>query len=316
MSSTSKKLQAALLMTSLLGPLTSVNAMMVALDKGFVKKLKDRVTITTKLRIDKHHPRPNSVDKDGDVHMAGRDSVVLLPMVAEIPNGINEPDAMETLLQTSAGDEIKITGVWRLWFEHPSADGTLQTQGDTVPKPKDSNPKHIFEIHPITLFAGIDCGDSFLPIVDDQKHPTEFFEATPAETAFTHYNTRKVEISRSTNGIMIDSKKAVYNYTEFFIKLAGKPKPVEDGFIAAAQVSGTKNFSEPLLVPGTLRMIFAEDTPPAKAVKNLTKGAKLHVIGVPRVNLHDVFDRASVLAIGEKSVGPLPYEMIIVAIIK
>jgi len=39
-------------------------------------------------------------------------------------------------------------------------------------------------------------------------------------------------------------------------------------------------------------------------------------MGVPRVNLHDVFERASVLGIDEKSTGPLPYEMIIVAIIK
>ncbi len=316
MSPTARKLQAALLIASLLGPMTSVNAMKVALDKAFVKKLKDRVTITTKLHIDKHHDDPNDVDKDGDVHMAGRDTVVLLPMVAEIPNGINEPDAMARLLQSSPDEEIKITGVWRLWFEHPSADGTLQTRGDTVLEPKDSNPKHIFEIHPITQFDNIDCGDSFLPIVDDQSNPTEVFEATPAATAFEHYNKRKVEISRSTNGIMIDSKKAVYNYTDFFIKLAGKPKAVEDGFIVSAQVSGSKNFSEPLLVPGTLRMIFAADTPPAKAVKGLAKGAKLHVMGVPRVNLHDVFDRASVLAVGETSVGPLPYEMIIVAILK
>src|ERR1044071_774401 len=101
MSPTAKKLQAALLIASLLGSMTSVNAMKVALDKAFVKKLKDRVTITTKLHIDKHHDDPNDVDKDGDVHMAGRDTVVLLPMVAEIPNGINEPDAMARLLQSS-----------------------------------------------------------------------------------------------------------------------------------------------------------------------------------------------------------------------
>lgn len=115
---------------------------------------------------------------------------------------------------------------------------------------------------------------------------------------------------------MIESKKAVFNYTKFFIKLAGKPKDVGDGFMVLAQISATNNFAEPLLVVGTRRMIFAKDSKPANAVKSLVKGDKLHVLGIPRVNLHDVADRAGSLAIGEESVGPLPYEMIIVAILK
>jgi hypothetical protein len=316
MGSASKKVQAALLIVSMLAPAVIIEGMTLALTRGFVKKYKDKVTITTSLRVDEHHLKPNDVAEDGDIHMAGRDTLVLLPMVAEIPNGRNEKDAMQFLLGTSPGQQVDVTGVWRLWFEHPSADGTLQKQGDLVQKPDDSNPKHLFEIHPITRFASFNCLDSFLPIVDNQTHPTEQYVATPATTAFPHYLGRTLRIWRSSTAIMLNSKKAVYNYTDFFIKLTGKPKDVGDGFMVFAEISATKNFEEPLLVEGNRRMIFAKDSAPANAVKNLVKGDKLHVLGVPRVNLHDVFDVASNLAIGEEFSEPIPFEMIIVAILK
>jgi hypothetical protein len=316
MNSASKRFQAALLIATMLGPAGIAQGMTLALAKGFVKKYKDKVTITTSLNVDKHHLTPNDIDADGDIHMAGRDSVVLLPMVAEIINGRNEKDTMQFLLQTSPGQQVDVTGVWRLWFEHPSAEGTSQTQGLVVDPPGDTNPKHLFEIHPITKFGSFNCLDSFLPIVDNQAHPTQEFRGTPATTAFPFYDSREITISRSNTAIMLNSKKAVYNYSDFFIKLAGKPKDVGDGFIVFANISATKNFAEPLLVEGTRRMIFAKDSAPANAVKNLVKGDKLHVLGVPRLNLNDVFAVASNLAIGEVFTEPLPYEMIIVTVLK
>ncbi|MDQ2938663.1 MAG: hypothetical protein M3R67_14355 [Acidobacteriota bacterium] len=313
----SKRLQAALLMAAMLAPAAITQGMTLWLAKGFVKKYKDKVTITTSLKVDKHHQSPNGIDSDGDIHMAGRDSVVLLPMVAEIINGRNEKDTMQFLLQTSAGQQVDVTGVWRLWFEHTGAQNTSQTQGLVVEIPDDTDPKHLFEIHPITKFGSFNCLDSFLPIVDNQAHPTQEFRGTPATTAFPSYDSHKITISRSNTAIMLDTKKAVYNYTDFFIKLAGKPKDVGDGYMVFANISATKNFSEPLLVEGTRRMIFAKDSAPANAVKNLVKGDKLHVLGVPRVNLNEIFAEASNLAVGEVLPDQkLPYEMIIVAVIK
>jgi hypothetical protein len=316
MQSPGRKLQAALLAAALLNSFVICNGMTLALNKGFVRKFKDKVTITTTLRVDKHHLKPNDIDSDGDIHMAGRDSVVLLPMVAEIVNGRNEKDTMQFLLQTTVGQQVDVTGVWRLWFEHPSGEGTSQTQGLVVQIPSDTNPKHLFEIHPITNFGGFNCLDSFLPIVDDQTHPTQEFRGTPATTAFPSYDVHEITISRSKTAIMLDSKKAVYNYTDFFIKLVAKPKDVGDGYIVSAKISATNNFSEPLLVEGNRRMIFAKDSAPANAVKNLGSGDKLHVLGIPRVNLNEVFEVASGLEIGDSQTQPLPYEMIIVAVLK
>jgi hypothetical protein len=51
-------------------------------------------------------------------------------------------------------------------------------------------------------------------------------------------------------------------------------------------------------------------------VKDLKKGAKLHVLGIPRVNLNLVYAIASGLEADEEYSEGLPYEMIIVAILK
>lgn len=301
----------ALMATLICSPVICSAEITLALTKGFVKKLKDKATISTSLKVDKHHDRPNDIDEDGDIHLAGRDTVVLLPMVVEIVNGKRESDTMQFLLQTSAGEKVDLTGVWRLWFEHPGSED--QTQGKTVKIPKNSNPDHVFEIHPVTKFGGFDCLDSFVPIVDSESD--EEFTGHAATKAFPYYDQRKITISRSNTAIMLTGSRVFYNYTDFFIKLADKPKDVGDGFIVSAAISATKNFSEPL-VEGNRRMIFAKGSPPADKVKALGKGDKLRVLGIPRVNLNEVFLIASGLDIGEEEENPLPYEMIIVAVLK
>jgi len=88
--SSTKRLQAFLLIASLLvSPIICRAEITVALTKGFVKKYKDKATIPTTFNIDKHHNSANPIGSgsdDGDIHIAGRDSVVRLPMVAEIIN--------------------------------------------------------------------------------------------------------------------------------------------------------------------------------------------------------------------------------------
>jgi hypothetical protein len=302
-----------LLVAALLVSLLPGQGMTLALRKTFVEKYKDQVTITTTLRVDKHHDRPNDVDEDGDVHMAGRDSVIKLPLVAEILNGRKERDTLDFLLSTSAGQQVETTGVWRLWFEHPGSEP--QVQGKTVKKPTDSNPDHLFELHPLTKFGEFDCLNSFLPIVGDPGDATAEFRGYPATTTFPYYEARKVKISRSKTAIMLNSTRAFYNYTEFFIKLTQTPKDVGDGYMVAAKISDSKNFSDEVLVPESKRMIFAKGSEPANKVKNLKVGAKLHVLGIPRVNLSEVFEKVNGLDVGEEQEIKLPYEMIVVAIL-
>ncbi|MFN2492545.1 MAG: hypothetical protein ABR501_06640 [Pyrinomonadaceae bacterium] len=287
----------------------------VALTKGFVKKYKDKATIPTTFRVDKHHNSPNPIgggSEDGDIHIAGRDTVVKLPMVAEIINGKRENDTFDFMMQTTAGQTIPLVGVWRLWFEHPGHED--QFQGQTIPVPTNTNPDHIFEFHPVAKFGNFDCLDSFLPIGDEETE----FRGYPAEKAFRSYEQRPGTITKSNTAIMITSNKAAYNYVEFQMRLTGKPKDVGDGYIVLADVfnADAPANAEPL-TEEPRRMIFVKGSPPADKVAIMKKGDKLHVLGIPRVNLNEVYAVANGLQGHEEySEGGLPYEIIIVALLQ
>lgn len=310
-----KRLQVLLLITALLTSSSICHAeITVALTKGFVRKYKDKATIPTTFNIDKHHNRANPIGSgsdDGDIHIAGRDTVVRLPMVAEIINGAKETSALDFLLQSTAGEAIPLTGVWRLWFEHPGSED--QVQGDDVAKPKNTNPDHIFEFHPVVKFGNFDVFDSFVPIEDEEAE----FRGYPAERAFDNYEKRPGTITKSNTAIMITSNKAGFNYAEFQIRLAGKPKDVGDGYMVFANIYNAKaKANDDPVVEESRRMVFVKGTKPADAVKDLKKGDKLHVLGIPRVNLNLVYAIASGLEGDEEYSEGLPYEMIIVAILK
>lgn len=303
---------AALLVVS---PLTAYADITVSLTRGFVKKNKDRATLSTSFEVDKFHKKPNKIgtgSDDGDVHIAGRDTVVLLPMVAEILNGKLEKDPFNFLLGLSAGQTVSMEGVWRLWFEHPGSED--QIQGATVAEPDDTNPDHIFEFHPITKFGKFDCRAGFVPVVDGAKE----FRGHPADKAFASYEARPGTISKTTNGIMITSNKAGFNYVDFEMKLTGKPKEVSDGFIVLANVfmADASDEEEPL-TEQPRRMIFVKGSPPGDTIAKLSKGDTLHVLGIPRVNLNEVLAIADGLpGHDEYALGGLPYEIVIVAILE
>jgi len=285
--------------------------MTLALNKTFVNKIKNKATMTTNLNVDAHlnspHPIKNSGD-DGDIHMAGRDSVFKLPLVAEILNARIEPLAMQKLKLSSPDQAVSVTGVWRIWFEHPAQEN--QIQGKPVSAPANSNPDHVCEIHPIIKFAGVDVMNSFVEIKDDKG---KAYEAYAASKAFPYYDGIDATIQASDTAIMITSVKSKFNYTEFVIELAGKPKDVGDGFLVLAHVFDKANVDEPVAAD-VRRMVFVKGTPPADKLLTLAKGDQLHVLGIPRVNLNDVFVITS--KNGKNAVDvKLPYEMIVSAVL-
>ncbi|HSE32964.1 MAG TPA: hypothetical protein VLA93_15435 [Pyrinomonadaceae bacterium] len=288
----------------------------LALNKTFVQRYKDRATMTTNLNVD-HYPddaKPHGIARsgeDGDIHMAGRDSVFKLPLVAEIMNARFAPTAIQRLLDTIPEQAISVTGAWRVWFEHPG--NTNHIQGNTFPVSTDSNPDHVAEIHPITKFSGIDVLSTFAEIKSTAT-PPKIYEAYPAETAFPYYEGLECTIKASNTAIMIASKKSIYNYADFYIELAGAPKEVSDGHLVLANVYESTSDEDEAVNAAPRRMVFVKGTEPANRLLSLPQGGRLHVLGIPRINLAEVYVIAQQNGATEVSVN-LPYEMIIAAIL-
>lgn len=278
----------------------------VALKRAFIEKYKNRATIDASFVVDHAHPKPNPAKKDGDMHVAGRSQAVGLPMVAELMNAAAK-------MQTAAvnhihADEgtykaVPVSGAWRFWFEHPSAEP--QIQGADVSPAQNTNPDHCFEIHPITRFDGIGVPDSF------QFVPG--FSPYDADKAFGAYEKLTVSLQISSSAVTITSPKAGYNYTHFFLEFIGNPKQLDDGGMAVMGNVLAEAEGEP--VATNVRMIFVPGTLPAQKLQGEEpkEGDVWHVLGIPRVNLEAI---SSWLKGGGGSVTrrKLPYEIIIVGV--
>lgn len=277
----------------------------LVLKNAFIEANKNRATMSITLEVDHVLKKVHKIDRggdDGDIHMSGRSSDVGLPLVAEVMNaGLNvERKVLADALNADGGTTLAVSGVWRIWFEHPGGD---QIQGEAVPLPTDTNPDHVFEIHPVTNFGGDSAADSFAPIPG--------YTAYDAQTAFTAYEKLRATIQSTNTSTTISATKTGFNYTEFVIELASPPQPSDDGgFLVLSKVMQD---SEETVVDHLRRMVFPPDTPPAAVVAHCTTGATLHVLGIPRVNL----ERVSFITAqrpGQTVQTKLPYELVIVGI--
>ena len=285
-----------------LAPVISQAQIQIILKNTFIEKEKNRATVDATFTVDKAHPRPNPGSKDGDLHIAGRAPEIGLPIVAEIMNAKDEDSAVDLIHNVEGKNQpVKMSGAWRIWCEHGGE--SVQRQGATLEPFDTTNPDHVFEIHPITSLNGQSIVDSLRPINN--------FKTKDAETAFMSYENKKSQIIPGKTTTTILTSMGGFNYVEFRIELLEKPFAVSDGMLVFAKVM---DLDDEILVQKR-RMVFVKGSAPETAVKNLNKGAKLHVLGVPRINLALVSFRTK----NAKTVPGilnwnLPYEMLIVGV--
>ncbi len=281
----------------------------LVLKRAWVKKYKDRATIDADYLVDKAHKKANDAASDGDMHFAGRSKKQIgLPVVAEMVNAgqPGQKAAFDSIhANEGTGATVAITGVWRLWFEHP-ADSQIQFAD--FPEAVNTNPDHSFEIHPVTRFAGLNVEKSFDFIPGFTGHE-------PAK-AFAAYNKLSVTVRASATAITLQSPKSGFNYTHFRMRLMGKPKKLDDGgmmvYCDVEDDAGPETDGEDPLARG-IRMIFAPGTPAAAALSGKGAGDQFAAIGIPRVNLNALYTAIEKAGTTQFS-GLLPYEMIVVAV--
>jgi hypothetical protein len=277
----------------------------VVLKNAFISAIKNRATVDITMVVDHVLSHPHRISQggnDGDLHISGRSKDIGLPMVAEIMNAGSaaESAVLRDAEQAANGSSVAMSGVWRIWFEKPGDD---QIQDNPVPLPADTNPDHVFEIHPVTRLGGDSAAASFAPIPG--------YEAYDAQKAFPQYERVQARIQSTDTATTIETTKIGYNYAEFLIVLGAAPTASDDGgFFVLAKVM--QKSGQPV-VSELRRMVFAPGTPPFSLVASCTAGAQLHVLGIPRINLEAVASLTA-QAPGTWIQVQLPYEMVIVAV--
>ena len=296
--------------TLLLGwPVLAWADLNIVLKNDFIEKYKGRATMTAQFTVDAMsavHPP----SQDADIHIAGHSDDVSLPMVAEIMNAKGEPAALKAVnAAKSSGAPVSVTGAWRIWCEHGGIDDQVQGAPVTV---SNSNPPHVFQIHPVSNFDGHSVLRSL--------HPIQGYAPKKPHDAFMAYEGISSVITPGADTTTIRTVTAGYNYVKFVMELTEDPTHETengDGRSAFARVYDT----DCELLLQNRRMIFVKDTTPEKKVKTLHKGDQLLVLGLPRLDLSLVSFRTHCAQDAEcKSKHPdvlqwsLPYEMIIAGV--
>jgi hypothetical protein len=320
-----------LLLVSLLISSVPLFSADITLNKKWVQKHMNQVTTSITMDVRDVKDAPNNPFNDGDIHMGGKSPEAGLPLVAEIMNAGLKPQkqALE-FAQKHSGKSIHVTGVWRLWFEHPPSGKGSQVQkingNIRLTKPAHvtrwTNPDHFFEVHPITEFA--DDGGVQLDL-PDSIHFVDGIKKYDPKDVFPFYEQQEVEISETAGAkgtITIDSKKSKYNYVVFLVRFHGSATQTSshDGYLLFGEICDWKGKQIELNCQEeqtcVRRMIVANDTQPFQVfnlapAKNM-QGKCFKVLGIPRINLERV---NYILKNPEEFAdGPvyLPYEMILV----
>ena len=282
----------------------------VTLNNSFIEKYKNRVTIDATFTVDrvgKIHP----ASQDGDIHIAGRAPEIGLPTVAEIMNAELEKDHAVKKIQAveGTGTSIQLSGAWRIWSEIGGQD--VEVQGERNFPVMSSAPAHVFEIHPVSKVDGDSIAHTFVPI--------RGFRYKDAEAAFTAFEGTNFQIIPSGKTTTILTSRLGYNYVEFVMRLNESPRTIEDGTMVFADIETL----EGEVIVKHRRMVFVKNTKAETAVHGLRAGDTLHVIGIPRVDLALVSWRISAAAdpnlrhkYPQVLRQPLPYEMIVVAVVE
>ncbi len=278
------------------------NGAFVTIDRAFIERYKNRVTISTQFTVDKAMKSPNPNRLDGDLHIAGRAPEIELRLVAEIINAATVDPAVALVQRAeSTHQAIKMTGAWRLWPEHTMLP---EEQGKPVSALTSPNSDHIFEIHPVTRVGGINLQGTF--------HPVEGYRPGNAKRTFEIYEGADCKLRVNPTSVTFETSNWLYNDVHFLMELTGDRQVlVDDGRFVTASARETDGT---LLVEG-LRLVFISGTPPERMVRSLKRGARRHVWGLPRMNFAEI-SRRIVESQTNPAVlrGKFPYEILVLGV--
>jgi len=281
----------------------STSEIAITLDESFVNTYKDRATIDVMFTVDKADKRPHPAFLDGDFHIAGRAPGISLPVVAEIKNAASEGGALGVIHSVEGtGNPVRLAGAWRLWAEHVGSDD--EVQGAELSVIEVTNPDHVFEIHPVTRIEGENILASL--------RPPEGYSPAKAEVAFRSFENINCSIMPKDGTITVVTPKRQINDVEFLMEIGeDEQHVVADGRFVIAAVLDLKGKQ----IVRKVRMVFVKDSPAEEIVRSLRRGQRLHVFGLPRIDLSTVAwrtrhssDKPELLKLN------LPYEIVVVGV--
>lgn len=281
------------------------------LRESLLEVQRDRVTIAITATVshigEEAHPldasKPLSGD-DCDLHVPLRSRDIRVPFLGEVKNACSMKPAGESrafwsekIDEETHGKAVPVTGVFRIWLEHPPKGDKVQSEAQKVPAYTNSNPDHQVELHPLLTVGSLDFTDHVRRIRDGNKVGRGY---GPAELKKLLWRKKQGAEERTTiavrrmtikdvSYIAIVGAKMGFNHWNLRGRVVDGPKPLDDG---------TRIFLDILrgsaVVPGALRVpaVSVKGTVADQRVNQLVAGEIVEFQALVRLSVPAILDQA------------------------
>ncbi len=274
----------------------------VRFSRAFLEANRERITMETEFTVDVAAQMINPAAFDGDIHLAGRSPDIGLRLVAEIANAKTAPAAVAAVRRAEATRRpIRMVAVPRYWPEH--AIGLPQRQGDPMPRLPNSNPDHLFELHPVIRIGDIDLRYTL--------HPVEGYRPFHASSAFDRLDQAEVQFRIQGDSVLVKTAAGLWNDVHFVLDLTDRPVTVRDD---GRYLNGRARDLAGNVLRDSIRVVLIGGSPPDSAISGLPPGAWVHVWGLPRISLDGLVRLMKAAGDTLSHTAPLPFEVVILGV--
>lgn len=280
------------------------------LRESLLQAQRDRITATVTAVVDHIGEAAHSLEDDCDLHVALRSRDVRVAFIGEVKNACSEkpPGTIrafwsQRISEETHGRAVPVTGVFRIWLEHPPSGGTVQTEAERVPWYGNSNPDHQVELHPITRIGSLDFLGHVKRIRDGAQTFTGF---GPAQ--LTTILNKKLTIQRvSVQGephVRIKGTKTGNNHWDLRGRIVGMPEVLPDGLRVRLDIlQGNQAIAGAL----GLTAVAVAGTAAHTKVQAAAPGGVIEFQALIRVHLATILDQLGATA----QEIPLPVEFVL-----
>jgi hypothetical protein len=279
------------------------------LRESLVVAQRDRVTATVTAVVDHIGTQAHPLSEDCDLHVPLRSREIRVAFIGEVKNACSEKPPgtplnhwSNRIYDETHGVAVTVTGVFRIWLEHPPTGTAVQTEANRVPWYKDSNPDHQVELHPLIRVGSLD----FTGHVKRIRDGAQSFTGNGPDKLPTVLN-KKLTIQRiqiqGEPHVRIKGTKTGFNHWNLRARVVASPEVVVDGtrlrldVLKGSQVVPKALGLSAVAVAGTLAQT---------KVQPLVPGDIIEFQALVRMHLPTILDRISSTA----QEIPLPVEFV------
>lgn len=315
----------AVLTLMLLAVSASAQEFTLVIDNDFVRAHHNRVTTDVRFTPVGAQTNAHSPANDGEVHISGT------AVMADTGRALGFATVAEIMLaaqyegrgghlqfiadEARAGRPIRMRGVWRLWGEHGDSffnQGTFPASATWNPQ---SNPPHIFEIHPVTQIVRGGRQVSFLGDFRFLLGFNDLNNVRRTRGAFGLFERMRCRIVPGARTTTITGSRQQFNFVQFVAELRGRPEVAAGGdgvFMRADILDQTgrgASGAEPLA--GDVRLVFTAGTAPTAELQRIRGDGRMRLVGFARISLTPVNDA---ITSGRAFEGKFPYEIVVTSL--